>query len=43
MKDENFNLIVIIIAVAWEKNTFSCERDKKVWKIKTYIFCHKGE
>lgn len=25
------------------KKSIFCERDKKVWKIKTYIFCYKGE
>lgn len=43
MRDENFHLIVIIIAVAWEKKSIFCERDEKIRKIETYIFCYKGE
>lgn len=30
MRDKNFHLIVIIIAVACEKKTIFCERDDKI-------------
>lgn len=43
MRDENFHLIVIIIAVAREKKNIFCRGDEKIWKTKIYIFCYKGE